>query len=627
MEALWVDNGPLSSEMRDFKLAHPLAQSAESLYTYSIGDSLSIQLPDKRVVRVTELRVRPKKESPALIVGSFWFDNASGQVVRAAYRPGAPRDLFVSVDSDSLLQAAADSVAARKNSALGTAITKALVSPLKAEISEVVVEYALYEQRFWLPRFRSMDAGGQMSFLKGWVRVEHRFEYSNVNIRDSLPAVVVMSIPVHKDSVNEKERNDVVAGLRPDSVGQCDSTGHYLVTKKSEEGAIPIALLVPCDRSALAKSPALPRSLFDQVDSDAVERERRRLIDDALSLGAQPPADVKSLFDKPLLPSLGYGINWMRFNRVEGFSVGLEVNRGIGGGYSVRPIGRFGFADRIPNVELQVARTTSTDSVFVAGYRRLISANDWGAPLSFLSSIPAALFGKDDGFYYRATGGELGGGRTMAFARGANVNWRLFAEHQESAPVKLSSALLGPDFRPNVDALRGDYYGGSLRAVRTFGLDPSRSSILADVRLEAATGTTDYGRAAFDLTFTQPIGKFAVGLTTAAGSSIGTLPPQRYWFLGGTQTIRGQRADVAHSGNSFWFTRSELAIQNSIQRTSVFFDAGWAGDRNRISEVGRPLTGVGFGQSYLNGFVRYDVARGLYPDRKWRFDLYLGARF
>jgi hypothetical protein len=29
--------------------------------------------------------------------------------------------------------------------------------------------------------------------------------------------------------------------------------------------------------------------------------------------------------------------------------------------------------------------------------------------------------------------------------------------------------------------------------------------------------------------------------------------------LGGTQTIRGQSADTAQSGNAFWMTRAELA--------------------------------------------------------------------
>jgi hypothetical protein len=42
---------------------------------------------------------------------------------------------------------------------------------------------------------------------------------------------------------------------------------------------------------------------------------------------------------------------------------------------------------------------------------------------------------------------------------------------------------------------------------------------------------------------------------------------------------------------------------------------------------GRPLSGVGVGWSLLDGLVRFDLARGLYPSRQWRLDSYLEARF
>jgi hypothetical protein len=49
--------------------------------------------------------------------------------------------------------------------------------------------------------------------------------------------------------------------------------------------------------------------------------------------------------------------------------------------------------------------------------------------------------------------------------------------------------------------------------------------------------------------------------------------------------------------------------------------------RSRMSDVGRPLSGVGVGASLLDGMLRLDVARGLYPRKQWRVDLSLGARF
>jgi hypothetical protein len=39
------------------------------------------------------------------------------------------------------------------------------------------------------------------------------------------------------------------------------------------------------------------------------------------------------------------------------------------------------------------------------------------------------------------------------------------------------------------------------------------------------------------------------------------------------------------------------------------------------------VSGAGFGLSFLDGFLRMDLSRGIHPDRNWRFDAYLGARF
>ena len=116
-------------------------------------------------------------------------------------------------------------------------------------------------------------------------------------------------------------------------------------------------------------------------------------------------------------------------------------------------------------------------------------------------------------------------------------------------------------------------------------------------------------------------------MTVAGGSSAGNLPAQRRWYLGGSQTVRGQSPDTAQSGNAFWMTRAELGSSYSGMRPAVFADLGWAGDRDKFSEVGRPLSGVGAGMSFMDGMFRFDVSRGLYPRKQYRVDLYLESRF
>lgn len=151
--------------------------------------------------------------------------------------------------------------------------------------------------------------------------------------------------------------------------------------------------------------------------------------------------------------------------------------------------------------------------------------------------------------------------------------------------------------------------------------------MLTDLRVEAAKGDSAYGRAASDLTLSHGLGLLAGSVTVAGGSSVGSLPTQRLWYLGGSQTVRGQTPDTTRSGNAFWLTRAELGSNDVGFRPTVFADLGWVGDRTKFSDVGRPMSGVGAGVSFLDGLFRFDVARGLYPRGQYRVDLYLESRF
>jgi hemolysin activation/secretion protein len=134
-----------------------------------------------------------------------------------------------------------------------------------------------------------------------------------------------------------------------------------------------------------------------------------------------------------------------------------------------------------------------------------------------------------------------------------------------------------------------------------------------------------------DLTLSHPLGRMlhrdlAAAITAGAGTSAGTIPVQRLWYLGGTSTIRGEPAG-SMAGDSYWLTHTELGYGSAGMRRIAFFDLGWAGDRTRWRDVGRPASGVGVGASLLDGLIRFDIARGLYPTPQWHTALYLEARF
>jgi len=71
---------------------------------------------------------------------------------------------------------------------------------------------------------------------------------------------------------------------------------------------------------------------------------------------------------------------------------------------------------------------------------------------------------------------------------------------------------------------------------------------------------------------------------------VGALPSQRRWYLGGTETVRGERPDTAQSGKAFWLTRAELGKDMRGFRPTMFADLGWVGDRTKMA---MPETAIG----------------------------------
>jgi len=637
-ETLWIGGGVTAqTEVDERQIVHPLAQGAEAYYTYRTGDSVSLRLPNDKVVQLRELEVRPRSPKWNLAVGSLWFDTESGHLVRAVYRLAAPARAGISVNAD-------DTTA--KAIKVFSFIVAGLLSPNTAQISAIVVEYGLFQGRFWLPRIQSVEGSAEAMFARIPVKFENAFSYTSVNASLDLPAIHVDTTiterpirrqrpPAGLDSAARRKwrdstramydsamtaRNDSVrAGRRVGSMRQCDSSDTRVITRYRYDARIPVELRIPCDLEKLIHSPDLPPSMYDQGDELFDSQDRDRLIAEALSMVAQAPISLGSL----PRPRFQFGPSMTRYNRVEGFSTGLKVDQQLGGGYAAAAVARLGTADRVPNLELSLARSNLSETVRLNGYNRLVSASDWGNPLSFGSSLSAFFFGRDEGFYYRASGAEL----FWTSERGVRLDWRAFTEEQRVALPRTTYSV-GGRFGPNIAVAIGRYTGATVRFLHTRGLDPLGFRAFTDLRLEGATGDSSYGRGALDVTLSRGLfGKVAGALTVAGGSTVGELPTQRHWFLGGTQTIRGQIPDTAQSGNTFWLGRAELARTHVGFRASLFGDIGWTGDRTRLSDVGRPLSGVGIGLSGFDGLIRFDVARGLYPRKQTRVNLYLDARF
>jgi hypothetical protein len=252
---------------------------------------------------------------------------------------------------------------------------------------------------------------------------------------------------------------------------------------------------------------------------------------------------------------------------------------------------------------------------------------EWAGALSFGPSLPALLYGRDEGFYYRTYGVELGERREQR--RGA-LEYRLFVERQWTAgdsdvvnTFSLGRAFGGNRFRENLLSEPGSFTGVNASWSRLLIDRPRGTRLTSVTRLEAATGTFEYARGSLEATLARPLGRLATSLTGSIGSSAGRVPFQRGFAVGGLRTVRGQLPGT-QMGDAFWFSRAEVGTRSGAFRPVAFFDVGWAGSRKTFGQI-QPQRGAGFGFGALDGLLRFDIARGLYPAKGWRLDLYLDA--
>jgi hypothetical protein len=497
-------------------------------------------------------------------------------------------------------------------------------------------------------------------------RIEERYQYNSVNGADPLPAMPVVSPEMLElarldslagagDSVARSQASAIrearqaareaartarrdslklldslaregddsarsrAAAMRAPRPGQCDTSTAR--TTNQNRGGVRVMVRTPCSAAELARSPDLPPSIYDpgeQIFDGQDLTELRGLLDMGLQSEWAP---------QPIKLKYGLGDGMLRYNRVEGLSPAVGATTSLGRGYTVDGLVRIGFADWQPNGELGIARSDGRRNLRLGMFRRLGVSNDWGSPLGFGSSLSSLLFSRDEGFYYRTWGAEL----TASGMGNPHLTWRAFGEYQSDADVEtnLSVAHLLNDvsFLPNIEADPGTIVGAEARIVHSYGDDPRGFRAFTSLRGESGVGSFTYTRALADVTFSRGIlPRLDGALTLSAGSATKGAPRQRWFYLGGSQTIRGQQPG-AMSGETFWMTRVELGTSFVAARPVVFADMGWAGSADRWRHPGRPASGAGVGASFMDGLIRFDVARGIFPRAGFRSDLYVEARF
>lgn len=656
-DVLWAGGVLATADLPPDALVHPFSANADTSYRFTVGDGVTFSLGNGRDIRVRELRVTPRRTDWRLVVGSFWVDEANGQLVRAAYRLSAPMTARAVLGDSAYREIFAD-------------LPRWLVpffEPVRASLDLLEVEYGLYEG-IWLPRRQSATWFAQLSAFRMPLMHEERFTYDRVDVgvnvgvtasatgdQDTLavlPAPAWMGVRLGgRGTAYDTERPGTAAWRALDSLSadslrarvprattwsdstrlrhrlSCLETGRAFDRAMLPGVSERIVLEVPCDYGALARSPTLPATLFSPMDSLLSSAAWRRELRARVGLSQQPMVASRR---GTIEFSLADGA--LRYNRVEGVSGGVAYLQPIGRGWTARQELRYGIGNARFQGGTTWTRTSGQYALIARVHDGTAAMSDFGQPLSFGASTAALAQGHDDGVYVRASGLDV---TWQSEPRGA-TRGRVFVERQASMPVVTQWTLDGGSgdrrMGPNVDAQPGTWTGAVFGDRRTFGLDPAAWRVFTDLRVEVASGTSTYGRWLGEGTVVSPAWqRLNVSATWALGGSAGAPPPQRHFFLGGLQTVRGHfvsPGSPGYSGAAFWFGRHELAYGRPSARVTLFYDVGWAGVQLRpIGGRNALLRGGGVGMTLLDGLIRVDWARGLAPVERTRIDVSMDVRF
>ncbi|HMG00742.1 MAG TPA: hypothetical protein VK560_05825, partial [Gemmatimonadaceae bacterium] len=173
-------------EVKD--VPHPLSPAGLEAYDFAIHDSLQIRL-GPRVLDVYEVKVRPKDDRQPRAVGAVFIDRETGEVVRMAF-----------------------------------SFTRAALMDKELEDVSVVLENALIEGRFWLPRRQEIEIRRTGSWLDYPARgiIRGRWEICCYEVNKGIPVSyfagpeIVMAPPAERAQNPFPFTGHVLDSLPPD---------------------------------------------------------------------------------------------------------------------------------------------------------------------------------------------------------------------------------------------------------------------------------------------------------------------------------------------------------------------------------------------------------------------------
>ena len=536
------------------RVPHPLAATAPGepeLYDFQLGGTLTLVVPAREApLRIRELTVRPRDATRPAFVGTLHLDEESGSLVRTIF----------------------------------TFTPASYVDPRNDQVT-VEMDYALWEDRYWLPNVQ---------------RIEVRREIPGLDIGIGTIIRSVLRVSGYELNV-----------LIPDEI----------------RARPPITFAPPESRETFA----FGTGLYDRLELDGLrnlilETDPREIRARAMEvLGRAPPSGLSPF--RFHLPNLSSAV---RYRRAEGIRVGL------GGAFDMSPSatlrGAGGYAASSENLQLTASVSSAIGPAWWTDVRvRLRETGDLGltpASAPLVASLAALVRAEDYADPYEISGASVGLERETA--SGARLRGHLGVERHRSLHLEVGRAPLdrARTFRPVRPVAESDFFVAGARAIRSvegpFGGRGLGTIEATGLRGQAGGGIAFQGE--LEQRWANNSGSRDVEVRAIGWAWAGDPLPQGHRLLGGRETLpgypfrafSGTSALAASVVTSWDIVRPFLRVRAGVH--GAYSNGGDADVRGAwgTESTGGIETSLSAGVSTAWDLLRLDVAKGLGDDGEWQ---------
>jgi hypothetical protein len=439
-------------EVRD--VVHPLSPVGLDAYDFALSDSAVIRTA-RGEVTVYQIQVRPRLFARPLVVGTLYLDVATAELVRFRF-----------------------------------SFTPASYLDRQVEDISVVLENALFENRYWLPHRQEIEIRRRSTWLDFPARgiIRGRWEIGDYELNADVPAGIFTGAPI--------------AGLvRP---RKQDSTWSQPLQQAIAGVAQPV------NRQDM-------EALRVEVERIAASRALAGLPSTRLAAGS--------------LSDLAH------VNRVQGLTLGFGGVIGVGKSrVALRPSLGYGTSDDRLTGSLVATWNAGATELSLSVSRELPDVSDLPTIAPLVNSTRAQEGGNDHGDYVLLNSARAGVRHRLS----GRTSMSLDVGVEESRSVATTASPASGSYRPNPPLGSGTYRVAQLEVERTSGGIAMRRDLQGKLSVEAGEGPADYAR------FTA-LGRWSVGLGASEllvrgylGAGSTALPPHRSFVLGGRGTLVGE---------------------------------------------------------------------------------------